>query len=445
MAYDEEGEGKRKVEKHHMNLDITPLLEQRLTLSQNQIQSLHILEMNNYELKEFIEKEEMENPLIEVVHSTEMSSQRGVSYGDDSYYEIPDRKENDIIEYLKAQINFNKLNEIENRVVEFLLYSIDHMGYIKMSRKEIVELTGASIEEASKCLSLIKTLEPTGIGASCLEECLLLQLTAKGYRDPLLEKLIKCHLEDVAYGRFAKIAKSLGTNTNQVKDYVKTIKGLNPYPTNGFDQENTEYIIPDIIFSYEEKHWSIRLNDSWVGEVRINSQYHNLPMHVQDEHFKEYYDDRIKQAKNLYYYIEQRRRTILQISSYLLQYQIEFFEERGSLKPLSMRQVSEALNMNESTVSRAIKDKYIQCPKGTFIMKSFFANGMKQSTDGMSKDISVEAIKTKIRDIINSECKEKPYSDMKLSELLRKEGIQISRRTVAKYRSEIGIKGALER
>lgn len=449
-----------------MEVNLHQGLEQKQILSQSQVQSLNLLAMNNCDLKEFLDKEQLENPLLEMGDGTERYdhmisignwmelSERKVDHTynnsemeEESQFDIPASDKDAFIRNLKNQINQERFNQQENEVIEFLLQSLDSMGFIKTPVEELAKANGVSVEVVTVCLEEIYTLEPVGIGARSLEHCLTLQLEALGIDDETIYTMAENYLLDIASSKYNKIAKEMGISIVKVKENVKIIKSLNPRPMNGFDEDTIEYIVPDVIFKKDDGKWDIIINDNWMGSIGISHMYQRLSSQKCDEKTREYYVEKLRKAQFILNCIEQRRTTIMNIANYVLSYQMEFFDGVGSLKTLSLRQVADQIGVHESTVSRAIKDKYVQCPRGSYIFKSFFVGGAGSSNNGIEgqQDTSREEAKSVIKKLVDEEDKSKPLSDSKLEALLKEKKIQVSRRTIAKYRDELGIPGTYER
>lgn len=449
-----------------MDMKLRQNLEQKQILSQSQVQSLNLLAMNNVEMKEFVEKEQLENPLIEITDGKErydnmisignwmeMTRRRvdrsysSTDEADQTRFDIPAMERDAFMNNLKAQIDFASLSRVESATIEYLLHSFNNMGFITLSVNEIAKACNTTLAIANKCIKIIQSLEPIGIGAANLEDCLIIQLKSKGYEDPQLYQMVKEHLVDIAKGKYNTISKVLNLSVAQVKEYIKLIKSLNPRPMNGFDEAATEYIVPDLIFRKDHDKWEVILNDKWMGSIGISTIYQNMMKRQDDPKALAYYEEKLRRAQFILKCIEQRRTTILAISQYVLEYQNDFFEGVGQLKTLTLKQAAKALQIHESTVSRAIKEKYVQSPRGSYIFKSFFESGSRSGglREGDGPDPSRAQAQNAIKELVKQEPKNKPYSDSKLEQLLKEQGINISRRTVAKYRIELGIPGTYER
>ena len=348
----------------------------------------------------------------------------------------------DLKEYLRSQLNIGNNDEPYESLQKYLIECLDDSGYFTLSTKEVAGYFHTSEESVTNCLDELKLLEPVGVFSSDLKECLLRQLEALGSEDPLLKQMIKEHLEDVAHGNIGHISRSLKIPTSQVRKYMLMIGTLNPRPSTGFGIKKTEYIVPDIIIKKEED-WEIQLNDGWMGNYQINDYYQNMILKTKDNELRAYFREKASRATFILQNVEQRRKTLMNVTQFLLDQQLPYFEGTGPLHPMTMAEAAQALGIHPSTVSRAVKGKYIQYPKETVPMKNLFS----QSVSGISGSTTRNAkeIQEMIRRRISEENKRSPYSDQKLKELLEGDGIFLSRRAVAKYRELMGIKSSFNR
>lgn len=420
-------------------------LEQQQQLSQQQIQSLQLLAMDNIELEGFLQNEHLENPLLEY-----SSQGTGLRKGEvDAFWNRDIREsaaeENKIKPYLQEQLPMEKFTKKEWELFEFLIDCLDEHGFFKGNIDEIAKMNHISCQMVEKCLEELRLLEPVGIFAENLQECLLRQLEVLGISNPELEKIIKEHLEDVAEGKISSISRELKLSTLQVRKYIAMIEHLNPCPMAGFSTGETKYIVPDMIAVQGESGWEILLNDSWMGDYGLNDYYIHMMKETKDAELYEYFQKKLERARFIVNSIEQRRKTLLMIGNTLLEHQKGYFEGKEPLRPMTMTALAKELGINSSTVSRAIKGKYIQSPRGTLELKSLFSAGVHQNGGEKGEAVTADEIKNQIFKLIKAEDKRKPYSDTKLVQLLQQESIQISRRAVAKYREEMGIRGSFER
>lgn len=438
--------------------------EQKQQLSQNQIQSLKILAMDSMELREFMRNEYLENPVLEYQKDDSdlppqtrqdsgyiLTSHTGDSAREElkQTYEIPDRAKDSpsIKEYLMNQLPKGRYTSYEYRLIEYMIESLDSNGFFTEPEEETARINHLPTRTVSACLEDLRQLEPCGIFSAGLRECLLYQAGKKGILDQTLEQIIRNHLEDIADGKISNITRALKINTAAARKYITAVKTLNPRPLAGFTPGETQYIVPDIILSRQDGQWEIRLNDDWTEDYRISDYYLRMMDTTRDEQLRNYFRMKLNRAKLLLKNVEQRRSTILAVSQAVLEWQTDYFTEQGPLKPMTMTEIAKQIGMHTSTVSRSIQNKYIQSPRETLLFKHLFslpATASKGNRD-TSAAVTSAHIKMKIRDIIASEDPTHPYSDQALSEKLKKEGISVSRRTVAKYREELHIAGSFLR
>jgi RNA polymerase sigma-54 factor len=250
-------------------------------------------------------------------------------------------------------------------------------------------------------------------------------------------------LQDVADGRISNISRALKLSTLEVRKCIEQIAKLNPRPMSAFLKGHSNYIMPDIIFLKEREKWEVELNDEWVEDYRINDYYLQMLKTTKDEELAEYFRNKLERVRFVMNSIQQRRQTILAISNAVLERQKEYMEGIAYLKPMTMADVAGELGIHTSTVSRAIKGKYIQYPGGTILMKNLFSTPVS-AAEG-EEGVGVMQIKEMIREMIDMEDKKKPYSDQAIVCALREKQVSVSRRAVAKYREEMGIKGSYDR
>ena len=309
--------------------------------------------------------------------------------------------------------------------------------------EEIAKQLGTDPEVIEQTVAMLKTLEPAGIFASGLEECLLLQIEGMDEEEHL-RQIICSHLSDVAEGKISSISRVLKISSAEVRKLIQVIKGLNPRPLNGYGEEQAQFIIPDIILKHQDGQWSVSLNDKWSGTFRINDFYVHMMETAQDEELKQYFEEKLKRARFIVNAIEQRRKTMEGITEGILKRQAGYLLGQSHLKPMTLEEIADERGIHKSTVSRAIRDKYLLAPAGCFAIRSLFTTGIS-SGDGDGGEVSRNAVKDRLKALVDGENKQKPYSDDQLAKLLKDEGMSISRRTVAKYRTEMGILGTFQR
>ena len=436
------------------------ILEQRQLLSQKMIQSLEILQMNTQELEQFLKDKALENPMLDLeeVYKTKdenskllkklewlekTDEQNRVYYGQDHTDYEPVNFQNqteDFGSYLLSQLIEEFKTQREQEIYEILVYSLDERGYLKEIPDILIQTYGLTKKEINCYINKLKECEPAGVGAKDLEECLHLQLQRKHMLNGLEEKILHNYLTYVAKNQLKELSKLLNLPLDQVVQTVKNIKNLNPKPAQGFSsREHLKYLYPDITIVKFKDYFEILLDGDSHFTANINSYYVEMMNQENTDEVNNYLNEKYRQAKWILQCISSRRGTLLNITKALTQRQQDFFEKGpGYLRPLKLSDVAEELGIHESTVSRGIRDKYIQCSWGIYPMSYFFSRGI------LSEE-TPDKIKSCIRKWIKNEDKKKPFSDQKIADLFKQQGIPISRRTVAKYRTQMGIRDAAGR
>ena len=301
------------------------------------------------------------------------------------------------------------------------------------------------VDKVEEVLDIIHGFDPIGVGAKDLAECLMIQLRHQGQLTELFEKVVSEHLEDLANGKFGAIAKELGISPQKVQEMNDVIRSLEPKPGRLFASgADTKYIVPDVIIEKVDDQYVVTVNESSTPRLMVSSYYSKLmKQSEEDDNLSKYLSERVNSAVWLIKSIEQRKQTIYNVVTAVVRHQKEFLD-RGSkyLKTLTLKDIAEELGIHESTVSRSINGKYLQCPRGVFEIKYFFSAGVSGSH---GEGISSNSIKEFIKEIVDSEDSKSPYSDQAMVRMLEEKGISISRRTVAKYRDEMNIPSSSRR
>lgn len=429
-----------------MNLHYQTNLKQSQELSQIQLQSLQILSFDSYELNEFLQKEYLDNPFLEYEQRVHFPAwNQYASYtentNEDAFcQELPAPESSNIETFLLEQLAPGKFTKEQWAVMRLLISFLDEDGYFRYSTKELGERLGIDAFLVRECLDVLSSLEPCGIFSKDLPHFLLKQLEQKKSLTPTLNRLIRYHLTDIAEGKISKIARGLQVPAAEIRQSISIIQDLRPRPLSGFSAPNAGYVTPDILLTLQNGEPQITLNDQWIGNYSLSDYYLNAIQHTCDSDTKKYLLQKYNRCQLILRSIEQRRSSLLKITEAIFHRQSCFLLEKGPLAPMVLADIADDIQMHFSTVSRGIRNKYIQTPIGIFSLKSTFAAG-----SGTNKQNSTDEIRRRIRCLIDNETPSKPYSDSAISELLKKEGIQISRRTVAKYRDELGIKGMFDR
>jgi len=355
-------------------------------------------------------------------------------------------KKEDLQDRLMSQLGMLKLNDAERRVAMLLIGNLDEDGYLKLTGEEGDPLIHLAAEAdvsntvAERTLRRIQQLDPKGCCCRDLQECLLIQVQA--LKDPhaaLLGQIIKRHMKYLESKNLPAIAKDLKVALEEVIEASKLLPKLDPKPGRNFSGEDPQYITPDVFIYKMGENYTVVLNDDGLSKLRISGIYRNALKNgaVGPGQTKEFIQDKLRSAMWLIRSIHQRQRTIYKVTESIVKFQRDFLDKGiAFLKPLILRDVAEDIGMHESTVSRVTTNKYVHTPQGIFELKYFFNSSISRVA---GEDIASEAVKNHIKQIVSGEDAKNPYSDQKIVELLRAQGIDIARRTVAKYREVLGV------
>ena len=449
-----------------MDLKLNIAQKQKLILTQIMQQSINVLQMSAYDLREYIEKEFEENPILEAdfnsieskdnIDNTQLSKYLNDRYDENYNYQHNNEDEVSVFNFISDKKSlkdylYEQLGEIKsdikiNKVVSYMIESLDSRGYLENTLEEICSDLGIDEEKVQNALEILQSLEPCGIGARDLKECLLIQLKSKGILDEIIKEIVLKYLEYIADCKYNYIAKELKITPKEVQAYGDIIKSLEPKPSRGYyTGEEVKFIIPDAYIVKIGDKYNVIMNKDIIPNITINNLYKQEILNGKNKKEVEYVKEKVNDAMGLINDIEQRNNTILKLLECIVKKQKAYFENgQEYLKPMTLRDLADEMALHESTVSRAIKDKYILTSRGTVKIKDLFCNGIVSS--GINGEgVSTNTIKNKIKQLIQLENKNKPLSDQAICDLLKKEHIDISRRTVAKYREELGIKSSSKR
>jgi RNA polymerase sigma-54 factor len=339
-------------------------------------------------------------------------------------------------EHLSEQLRWATNDPRTVAIGEAIIGNIDDDGYLRAEVDEIASGMGASIEEVEQALRLVQGFDPTGVAARSVLECLLLQLTADSEPDPVSVEIVEKHFEDLERRRYTEIARALKLPLDRVMESVEEIQALEPKPGRRFAVSDQRYIAPDVSIHKVGEDYVVVLNEEGIPRLRVNALYRSL-LRRSDGDAKQYVEQKLRSAVWLIKSVEQRQRTLRKVTQSLVKFQRDFLD-RGvaHLRPLALRDVGEDIGMHESTISRVTTNKYVETPQGLFELKYFFHSGIASDSGEMVSSIS---IKKKIRDMVAAEDSGKSLSDQEVAQALRGQGLNIARRTVAKYREELGI------
>jgi RNA polymerase sigma-54 factor len=348
-----------------------------------------------------------------------------------------------LYDHLVWQLRLDKMPADDENVGMLIIGNLDLDGYLKEPPlSHIAEEAGVGVELAEKVLARIQQFDPIGVAARSLSECLLIQARHIGADDEILVRMITEHLGNLEKKNYQAIARDLKEQVEEIYEAAKVIMQLDPRPGREYTTEEPHYITPDVYIHKVGDKFFVVPNDDGLPKLKI-SGFYKTALNGSPK-AREYIQDKLRSAQWLIRSIQQRQRTIVKVTESIIKFQREFFEKGiAHLKPLILREVAEDISMHESTISRVTTNKYVHTPQGIFELKFFFNSGIRLTTD--DDKLASEAVKTKIKQLIGTEDPRHPYSDQKIVELLRDQTIDIARRTVAKYREQLGILSSSKR
>ena len=460
---------------------------QRMVMTPLLQQAIQLLQLSTLELQELVEKELLENPLLEELPPDGAEGGEGTAESPSAAPEVasseaeptppaaPDsvqadalpfdltaaifdypeeptlvqqedreeppfenfaRSANTLAEHLEEQLRMAADDPHVRTVGEAIIGNIDENGYLRCELDEIAQNTAASLADVEKVLALIQSFDPRGIAARNPQECLLIQLRADPLPDPVAVEIVEQHFEALERLRYADIAKTLKLSLERIMEAVEEIQALEPKPGRRFGAADTRYITPDVFVYKMGDDYTIVLNEDGIPRLRVNSLYRSL-LRGSGQEAKQYVEQKLRSAIWLIKSVHQRQRTLYRVTESIVKFQREFLGKGLSfLRPLSLRDVGEDVSMHESTISRVTTNKYVQTPQGLFELKYFFHSGI---ATGDGDKVSSLSVKKMISDLLEGEEAGKPLSDQEIAQILKGRGLIIARRTVAKYREELGL------
>jgi len=373
------------------------------------------------------------------------TSHNGGMEGEESSFERNSTTDS-LQDHLRWQLNLTPLSELDKSIGENLIDGIEPSGLLSAAIEDIANSLSVDEDEVVAVLRAIQQFEPAGCGARNLQECLLLQLQQLPAETPWIQQaqnIIERHLDLLGKRDFRQLSRRTRLNETQLGDVIRLIQTLNPNPGDGFAQQETTYVIPDIIVSRRELCWQVDLNPEITPRIRINSHYASMVKRADNSRDNNFLRDHLQEARWFLKSLQSRHETLLKVANCIVDKQQGFFEEGPeAMRPMVLADVAEAIGMHESTISRVTTQKYMLTPRGVFELKYFFSSHV--STDS-GEDASSTAIRALIRKLIDAETPRKPLSDNKITQELDNQGIKVARRTVAKYRESMGIPSSSER
>lgn len=464
-------------------------LSQRLALTPSLLQKIELLQLNKLELQEMLNQELVENPILEEVLEQETPSETPLeertaetsdTEGDrssgekDSFDEIDFRYFFD--EYLDTGYRSREVEDSEKpsfetfltrppslaehlnwqlgltadvppgieEIARQIIGNLNEDGYLIISLEELCEVASCTMEDAMTALEVVQTMDPLGVGSRDLRECLSIQLKSVDLKESLAYKIVQDHLSLLELHRFKEIASSTGTTFEEVLRAVDCIKHLIPKPGQKYSNQKATYVQPEVTIAKVDNEFVILLNDEGMPQLRLNANYKELlRSNGVSSETKSFLREKFRSAVDLLRSVNQRKQTIYKVCACIVNRQKDFLESGPAhLHPMLIKDVANELGVHSSTISRVVTNKYVDTPQGVMELRKFFTMGV-ENPDG--QELSIVQVKLKIRKMIEGENKSKPYSDNQIGQLLRRDNIFITRRTVAKYREQMQIPGSRER
>jgi RNA polymerase sigma-54 factor len=455
---------------------MTPLLQQ----------AIQLLQLSTLELQEVVQKELLENPLLEELPETPEAtdgqpgaadapptptaepvtpevppreSERGTDDlpfdltavmfddheerslvaqedRDDLPFENMVRSVSSLTDHLEEQLRFATEDPVVRQIGEEIIGNLDEDGYLRAELAEIATRCNVTVEAVEPVLAMIQAFDPPGVAARSIQECLLIQLKSDPNPDPVSVEIVEQHFDDLTRRRYPDIARALRLPLDRVMESVEEIMGLEPKPGRRFGGNDSRYIVPDVVVHKMGSEYVVVLNEDGIPRLRVNSLYRSLLRNSGDE-ARQYVEQKLRSAVWLIKSVDQRQRTLRKVTQSIVKFQRDFLDKGlAHLRPLSLRDVGEDIGMHESTISRVTTNKYVETPQGLFELKFFFHSGIASGDGEMVSSVSVKKM---IQDLLANEDPSKPLSDQEVAQILKGRGLVIARRTVAKYREELGI------
>jgi RNA polymerase sigma-54 factor len=461
----------------HQKLGLSARLSQRLILTPSLQQAIKLLPLTTLELAEVLEQEVMENPLLEEVPAQEVAAEEVAQeeakeeqartdplkdieiekffedYFDDGAArrgrpsEVPEMPpiENtltespDLYDHLLWQLHMSASDEPTVEIAEAIIHNLDEDGMLRASLEEIANMGPYPPEEVEKALAVVQALDPPGVAARDLTECLRLQLRILGLEGSPADVMVRDYLKQLQSHQYAEIGRQMALTPEEVSHHLEIIRRLDPKPGSKYCPDRSTYILPDVFVVKEGDDYKIVLNDDGLPKLRISPTYRRMldEKEAGSEETRNYVKDKLRSALWLLKSVDQRQRTIYKVAESIVRHQRAFLDHGiTQLKPLVLRDVATDIGMHESTVSRVVANKYMHTPRGVYELRFFFHSGI---TSTMGEAISSVTIKDRIRKMIDNEDTSHPLSDSRIAEVLEADGLPLARRTVAKYREELRI------
>ncbi|MEE8561124.1 MAG: RNA polymerase factor sigma-54 [Gemmatimonadota bacterium] len=469
-----------------MSLNLAPRMRQEMKVNPRLYQAMDLLYMPLLDLQQHLKQELENNPFLDLVEPEEELKEeeeeeeeetaedeidweeillngfdvggRRAEYEEREYYRPTPASIRDLWDYLRDQLQLLRLSPREFLLGEEIIGNINREGFLTCSLEEVVEALNAylaeleadsadgaepyTLAEAEQMLGMVQAFDPSGIGARDLRECLLLQLRDRGETESLAHRIVRDHFQELVNHRWSELSKEHGISPRDVQAAADEIAKLDPKPGLKHAEARNDYVTPDLVVEKVDDHYYVFHNDTSLPRLKLSRSYREVARDKSQftGENKAFIAKKLNSAQWMIQAIEQRRQTMLKVMNFIVDRQREFFEKGVEyLKPLTLREVAEHIDMHESTVSRVTNGKYAQTPRGVLPLKFFFSSGL--STD-YGEDVSARGIRARIEKLVHEEDAMRPLTDQSIVDILKDEGVRIARRTVAKYRDQLGILSA---
>lgn len=461
-----------------LNIGLNQRQTQNLVMAPQLIQSLQMLQMPALKLEQKIRQELAINPMLEEIEDLEQEGEieqeteievaepekaeeksdvdwEEYLFDDEEGYKVREQRESDedrfegtaastanLYDHLNDQLMLLKLSPEEQDIGRYIIGNVAPDGYLTISVPEMAKELNVEASKIEAVLAMIQRFDPTGVAARDLRECLMIQMTEKGLTGTLAWRIVDEHINELDRKSIHQIARMMNVPEEKAQAAMETIRSLSPKPAQGRFDPAALPVIPDLIVERIGEDFVVLHNDSHIPRLQINSGYRSLMKRGQGstQETRDYIRQKLEQARWLLNAINQRRTTMIRVMESIVDRQREFFERgQAFLRPMRMEDIAQAVSMNVATISRVSSGKYVQTPLGVYEIKYFFNSGISRE-DG--DDLSKRSVKQRIEEVIAKEPPDKPYSDQEIYRILNKEGIQLARRTVTKYREELKIQPA---
>jgi RNA polymerase sigma-54 factor len=411
----------------------------KMALTPQMRHSIQLLGMSTKDLNEYIDSVAASNPFLQKIlekkTSPSYNKERGYAVEEHVQAAIP--QEENPRASLVSQLKMSGLKDKVMEIAEYLIYEMDENGYINIDPEEVADELFAEVDEVQEALEAIQALEPAGLGAGDVRECLQIQLKRRGKENSLEYRIVTDFINDLVKNNAKNIAKELLVDAAAAQKAIANIKKLNPRPASTLLSEMSPRVIPDLVAHITQKKVTLEINKAWLPRLKLYNPYENKVEIIKDDEAKRFLKENMEAAKGLIDGVKRREETMCRIAEYVLKFQKEaFLKNKHEIKTLTIKHVAEALKLHPSTISRALSNKYIQINDEVTALNSLLSHGIKKEN---GETTSKTSIKNKIREIVKAEDASRPLNDTEIKEKLEAAGISIKRRTVAKYRESLRI------